>query len=135
MRYLLDADTVSFYLRRDPRVTPRLLAQVPEHLSLSSVTVMELEYGLERKPEKRASVEPGLIALLRDVAVLPYTESDARVTARLRAALARQGTPIGPYDIHVAGVAMARGLTLVTHNTREYARIVGLALEDWAVSV
>ena len=49
----------------------------------------------------------------------------------LRADLARQGTPIGPYDLLIAGIAIANGLTLVTHNTREFSRITTLSLEDW----
>ncbi|MFX8339484.1 PIN domain-containing protein, partial [Acinetobacter baumannii] len=56
---------------------------------------------------------------------------DARAAGEIRAELARRGTPIGPYDILIAGQAMARGLPLVSNNTAEFQRIGGLRLEDW----
>ena len=52
----------------------------------------------------------------------------------IRAQLAAQGTPIGPYDLQIASIALANRLTLVTHNTSEFSRVPGLALEDWEVT-
>jgi tRNA(fMet)-specific endonuclease VapC len=65
------------------------------------------------------------------VQLLPLTVEDARVAGTIRAALRRRGTPIGPYDVLLAGCAMARGLTLVTANVRELGRVAGLAVETW----
>ena len=64
-------------------------------------------------------------------AVLDFDREDARRAGELRAQLSVAGTPIGPYDVLIAGQALARGLTLVTHNTREFGRIAGLKFEDW----
>ena len=63
--------------------------------------------------------------------MVELTREDAREAGRLRATLATAGLPIGPFDVLIAGQALARGLTLVTHNTREFARVDGLTVEDW----
>ena len=112
-------------------VRGHLAQHVPSTLALSSVTVMEIEFGLAQAPAKRAAVEAALSLWLPRVAVLDYGAGDARVTASIRAALKAQGTPIGPYDLLNAGMALARGLTLVTHNVREYRRVAGLLVADW----
>ena len=69
--------------------------------------------------------------LLNTISVLPYEQEDARVAAQLRANLNTQGTPVGAYDLLLAACALRRGLKVVTHNAREFARISGLGLEDW----
>ncbi|CAM4213268.1 hypothetical protein [Deinococcus marmoris] len=76
-------------------------------------------------------MEAALALWLPKVAVLEYGLGDARVTASIRAALAAQGQPIGPYDLLNAGMALGRGLTLVTHNGREYRRVAGLQVAHW----
>ena len=63
--------------------------------------------------------------------MVPFGEDVAYVTGRLRASLARAGTPIGPYDVMIAGTALIHGLILVTANTREFSRVFGLQLENW----
>lgn len=65
--------------------------------------------------------------------VLPFDADDARVAAELRVELRRLGRPIGPFDALIAGQALARKLTLITHNTREFSRVEGLTIEDWEV--
>lgn len=64
-------------------------------------------------------------------AVLDFDREDARRAGEIRAHLAAAGAPIGPYDALIAAQALARGLVLVTHNTREFARVPGLGVEDW----
>lgn len=64
---------------------------------------------------------------------LPLDDAAADVSAAIRATLAQAGTPIGPYDLFIAAIALANDLTLVTHNTTEFARLSGLRLEDWVV--
>ena len=63
--------------------------------------------------------------------VVKFDEEDARQAGQIRAHLASKGTPIGPYDVMIAGQAMARELTLITHNTSEFQRVPGLKAEDW----
>jgi tRNA(fMet)-specific endonuclease VapC len=131
MRYLLDADTVSFFVRREPKVLARLQTTSPDLLALSTVTLMEIEYGLNRKPERRVALEAVLLPFFNDIHILSYNLEDARATAAIRASLSQSGQPIGPYDVMLAGTALARGLILVSGNTREFSRVSGLLLADW----
>jgi tRNA(fMet)-specific endonuclease VapC len=131
MRYLLDADTVSLFVRREAKVIARLQTTSPDLLALSTVTLMEIEYGLSRKPERRAALEAVLLPFFNDIHILSYNPEEARATAAIRASLSQSGQPIGPYDVMLAGTALARGLILVSSNTREYSRVSGLLLEDW----
>jgi tRNA(fMet)-specific endonuclease VapC len=73
-------------------------------------------------------------ALVEEIglAVVELMREDAREAGRIRAELAADGTPIGPFDVLIAGQALARGLTLVTHNVDELARVDGLRFEDWS---
>ena len=64
--------------------------------------------------------------------VLPFDHKDAFIFGKLRAELVKKGSPIDPYDIQIAAQGVARGLTVVTHNTAEFARVPGIMLEDWA---
>jgi tRNA(fMet)-specific endonuclease VapC len=133
MRYLLDADTVSLFVRREPKVLARLQATSPDLLALSTVTLMEIEYGLSRKPERRVVLEAILLPFFNDIHILSYSPEDARATAAIRASLSQSGQPIGPYDVMLAGAALARGLILVSSNTREFSRVSGVLLEDWKI--
>ncbi len=113
------------------QVRGHLALHPPSTLALSSVTVMEIEFGLAQAPAERAAVEAALALWLPKVTVLDYGSGDARVTASIRAALKAQGTPIGPQDLLNAGMTLARGLTLVTHDSRESRRVAGLMVVDW----
>lgn len=131
MRYLLDTNTISDVLKRQPQVVARFRGTPPASLAISTVTVMEVEYGFERKPAAREKFGEVWTALLGDLHVLSYGSRDAAHTARVRAHLAERGKPIGPYDLQLAGVALARHLILVTHNTAEFERVPALTVEDW----
>lgn len=131
MRYLLDTNTVSDFFRRHPAVLARLQQVAPGDLAISSVTVMEIEYGMERQPTARTRFGAVWADFQSDIHVLTYNAQDAVHTAQVRARLARLGTPIGPFDLQLAGTALARGLTVVTNNTGEFERMSGLVLEDW----
>jgi tRNA(fMet)-specific endonuclease VapC len=88
----------------------------------------ELFYGAFKS--RRAAHNVALVDALQFV-VLEFDKEDARQAGEVRALLASNGTPIGPYDVLIAGQALARGLTLVTHNTDEFGRVPGLRLDDW----
>lgn len=99
-----------------------------DRLLLSTIVWHELYYGAyggDRTNETLRRID-GL-----ELPVLPFDDVDARVAAEIRAVLKRAGTPIGPLDTLIAGQALARDLTLVTRNTREFQRIEGLMLENW----
>lgn len=130
MRFLLDTNAVIDVLRGPgSRVESRLRSVPPAAVGISAVVLHELYYGAYRSQRWRANLEVvDEIGLL----VLDLTREDAREAGRVRAALAASGTPIGPFDVLIAGQALARGATLVTHNTAEFERVDGLMIEDWA---
>jgi tRNA(fMet)-specific endonuclease VapC len=72
-----------------------------------------------------------LAPFLTQFVILPFDSTAAKEFGRIRAKLAKAGTPIGPYDLQIAAIAIANGLKLVSHNTREFSRVAGLQLEDW----
>src|SRR5207302_8712464 len=65
--------------------------------------------------------------------VLPFDQAAAKKYGKIRARLTRQGNLIGPYDLQIAAIALARGAVVVTHNTEEFGRVAGLEVEDWEV--
>lgn len=131
MRYLLDTCVISDFVKGDLKVQARLKAERPSDLVISSVTQMEIRYGLALNPARAKQLSPIIDSLLQMFVVLPYEEKEALATATIRAALKRQGTPIGPYDVMIAGTAQANQLIMVTSNTGEFERVQGLMLEDW----
>jgi len=129
MRYLLDAnaviallnDTASPIARRIRRFTPR-------DFGMSAVVIHELYYGAFKS--QRVEMNVARVDALQ-FPVLEFDQEDARQAGEIRAHLASKGTPIGPFDVLIAGQAKARNLTLVTHNTSEFQRVEGLRVEDW----
>jgi tRNA(fMet)-specific endonuclease VapC len=130
-RYLLDTNVVSDFVRGHAAVQSHLRAAVPTDIAVSSVTVMEVTYGLELAPVRARSLRSVIEALLGSVELLPLSVEDARAAGALRASLRRRGRPIGPYDVLLAGCALARGLVFVTGNSKEFTRVSGLLVEDW----
>lgn len=131
MKFLLDTTVVSDFTRGVPAIVQRLKETSKDHCAISVVTAMEVEYGLKLNAERARAIRPMLEALLRDLQVLAYEVEDAKATAAIRAALRRRGTPIGSYDVMIAGTALRHGLTMVTSNVDEFERIDGLIVEDW----
>jgi tRNA(fMet)-specific endonuclease VapC len=130
MKYLLDTDVCVAALRGNPRVRERLQAVQPDDCGVSTVSIFELLSGVERcrRPEgERTKVE----ALLAPLHLLPFDLAAAAQAARVRWHLEKAGTPIGPYDIQLAGQALALDVTLVTGNINEFARVSDLKLENW----
>ncbi|MCP3023818.1 type II toxin-antitoxin system VapC family toxin [Cupriavidus basilensis] len=128
MKFLLDSNAVIALLRGHAGFLNRLRQHQPQDFGIPAIVAHELFYGAfksQRATENLARVE-GL-----QFEVLDFDREDARHAGELRAALATAGTPIGPYDVLIAGQARARSLTLVTHNTREFQRVPGLRVEDW----
>jgi len=131
MTYLLDTCVVSDFVRGTQPVQSRLLATAPSVIALSSITVLEVEYGLARRPVLARRLRKVMHALFESVTILPFDREDAMQAAALRAELKRKGLPVGAYDLLIGATALRRGLTLVTSNTAEFAHVEGLPLEDW----
>jgi tRNA(fMet)-specific endonuclease VapC len=129
--FLLDTDICSYIMkRRGPALVERVAAFAPQELKVSSITVYELEFGAEKSGRSERLILL-IRAFLDNVAILPFDREAALHAASIRADLAARGTPIGAYDLLIAGHARSLGATLVTHNQREYSRVPRLQLEDW----
>jgi tRNA(fMet)-specific endonuclease VapC len=131
MRYLLDADILSYILRKEGPSLSRFLATKPNLIALSSVTLMEVHTGFELKPSTGLVLKPALERILVDIAVLDYDQADALSTAQVRTVLQKLGKTTGSYDAMLIGVGLARGLTVVTNNTKNFVHAPGLKLENW----
>lgn len=130
MRYLLDTSAVVDLLRqRGDLILKRIQSHEPSDIGLSSIALYELYYGAFKSSRPEQSI--ALVDALR-FEVLDFDGEDSRHAGEIRAMLANSGTPIGPYDVLIAGQARARELTLVSSNIREFQRIDGLSVEDWS---
>ncbi len=129
--HLLDANAVITLLnRRESRLAQRVRQHRPAEIGISSIVAHELYYGAfkSRRTDHNVALVDGL-----QFEVLEFDREDARQAGLIRAALARQGQPIGPLDVLIAGQAQARNLILVTHNTHEFSRVPGLQVVDWEI--
>lgn len=129
MKYLLDTNTLIAILNdRRSKPSKKLRRHDPGDVVTSSIVVHELYFGAFKSGRTIDNV-----ARLDELQVptLSLDREDARSAGEIRAVLKKAGTPIGPYDILIAGQAFARNLILVTNNTREFARVGGLQIEDW----
>lgn len=128
-RYLLDTNAVIALLNDgDSPLARHARLRHPTEIGISSIVMHELYYGAFKS--QRAARNVALVDGLR-LEVIAFDQEDARQAGTVRAALALAGRPIGPYDVLIAGQAMARKLILVTHNTAEFGRVPGLEVEDW----
>ena len=135
MKYLLDSNACIAIINKS--VSPNfeqslnLAMRLGESLQLPSISVHELWFGVAKSQRVAANSFNLTQFLNSSFEVLHFDGQDARVAGEIRAELARRGTPIGPYDVLIAGQALARGLTLVTANTAEFSRVPGLRTADW----
>ena len=133
MRFLIDSDILIELERNREALLLAKFIGAQGHLAVSSIAVSELFYGVARS-RSRLQAEASLEALLANLSVLNFDRNDAEHAADIRAGLHKTGTPIGTHDILIAAQARARGLVLVTANTREFERVPGLRIENWLTS-
>lgn len=129
MRFLLDTNAV-IALLKNPRgpIRAQISRHQPQDIGVSALVSHELFYGAYRS----SRVADNLVRLdALQFEVLAFDQEDAREAGAVRAALSQQGTPIGPYDVLIAGQARCRDLVLVTRNLREFERVPGLRVECW----
>ena len=135
MRYLLDSNAWIGWIRSNqPKLIARIQMEMPSTLVLCSVVFGELLYGVERSsPIHRAANLFRVRQFCTTFSSLPFDDAAAEEYGKLRASLTSSGQLIGPNDLLIASIALANGLTLVTHNTSEFGRVPGLAIEDWQI--
>ena len=132
LRYLLDTNIVIYVIKRRPPQALAIFNQQAGRMAISAITLTELQHGAEK-----SSVSATNLAVVEDfcsrLEVLPYAAKAAQHYGSIRAALEKQGQPIGVNDLHIAAHARSEGLTLVTNNLREFERVPALQLENWAI--
>ena len=129
MRYFLDTNAVIALSNNSSLNLSRRIRQVsPTDIAVSAIVMQELYFGAYKS--RRRSQNIAVADALR-FEVVEFDQGDARQAGEIRAFLRDRGTPIGPYDVLIAGQTVARNAVLVTRNTREFARVPGLRIEDW----
>lgn len=131
MRYLLDTCVISDFFKKIPSVKERFESISPERIHISSITFMEVEYGIRLNVERGRKIQPLWIDLLKRIEVIPYSPQCAVASAFIRAGLKNKGLPIGHYDVLIAGTSLAHNFTMVTSNMGEFKRIPELTIENW----
>jgi tRNA(fMet)-specific endonuclease VapC len=129
--FVLDTDICSYLMKRSqPALIERVRTFAPRELGISAVTLFELEYGI-RRSERQEHLRRVVRAFVDNVEVLTWTADAAAEAGAVRAELAAAGSPIGSYDVLIAGHVRSLGATLVTNNRDEFSRVRELRLEDW----
>lgn len=128
MKFLLDTNAVIAILNENKSFIAKMKQYKPSDFAISSIVMFELFYGAYKSQQIEKNLSK--IALL-PFNILEFNQHDAEQAGKIRAYLANLGTPIGIYDVQIAGQAIERKYTLITHNVKEFSRIPHLIYEDW----
>jgi tRNA(fMet)-specific endonuclease VapC len=132
MNYLLDTNICIYIIKKKP---PAVLKQVeskqPGQIAISTITLAELEYGIARShyPDRN---RVALLEFLLPFTILDFDQAASAQYGHIRSLLESKGRPIGPMDLLLAAQARSHGLVLVTNNEKEFKRVEGLRIENWA---
>lgn len=134
MNYLLDTNICIYIINKKPlAVLNRVQSKQPGQIAISTITLAELEYGIARSqhPDRNRIA---MLEFLFPFAILDFDRRAAFEYGRIRSSLESMGTPVGPMDLLLGAQAKSHDLILVTNNEREFQRIEGLQIENWAHS-
>lgn len=130
LAYMLDTNIAIYVIKRRPPAALHLFNRHHGRMAISAVVLAELLHGADKSSDPARN-----LAVVEDfssrLVVLDYGSKAAGHYGSIRAALERQGTPIGVNDLHIAAHARSEGLTLVTNNLREFERVPGLLAQNW----
>ena len=128
--FLLDTNTLIYLFKQQGQVAAHLQSHPAHEVLIPSVVLFELEYGVMRST-RPAPQRAGIDLALQAYGVVGMDDASAKAAASIKHTLEMAGTPIGPCDQLIAGIAVANGMTLVTRNTREFERVPGLRVANW----
>lgn len=131
---LLDTNVVIGIVNdRTPGVRARFSSELRsgEQIALPVIALFELRFGIAKSRQRNFNEDMLEEFLAAPMSVIDFDEASAAHAGAIRATLESAGTPIGPYDLLIAAQALRHGATLVTANTREFARVPGLKVENW----
>ncbi len=127
--YMLDTDIASYVIRGDNQHILEKFSQHVSHICISSITVGELLFGVEKR--NSAALAAKVNSFCNLVQIYDWTEECARVYGKLRAALESKGSPLASMDMLIASAALALSATLVTNNMAHFSKVPRLKLENW----
>ncbi len=130
--YLLDTNIISYWIRGDKKVIGRIKKHAPDDLSLSTITLAEILFGIEKSPMKKKERRLKIKQISSLLGLYSFDELATGKYAVIRAQLEREGMVISERDTQIASIAMANKLTVVHHNVKEFGCIGNLKVEDWA---
>ena len=130
MPYLLDTNAAIALMKSNPAILSHVRQVGRRQLRVCATVEGELWFGVAKSARVAENTER-LLRLLAWLPSLPFSGEATRRFGEIRAHLARQGKPIGPYDLQIAAIALAADLTVITNNTSEFQRVPGLRCEDW----
>ena len=128
--YVLDTNTLIYFFKGQGRVAERIFLEAPADIAIPAIVIFELQTGIAKSASPRKRTQQ-LKSLIEAIKVLPFSIEEAKAAAMIRARLEKKGEPIGPYDVLIAGTALAHQGTLVSHNLTDFNRVTGLKTEDW----
>jgi len=130
--YIFDTNMIIYAMKHTTvQLVERIRRCKPGEIGISAITLAELEYGVCHS-SKKAQNAAALAKFLSNIQVFAFDVQAAMEYGEIREHLTAAGTPIGSNDLLIASHARALGATLITHNTREFDRVKGLLVEDWA---
>jgi tRNA(fMet)-specific endonuclease VapC len=129
--YMLDTDICIYVIKNHPTELRRRFNRLAEQLCISSITLAELYYGAEKSARVLENVE-AIDEFASRLDVLAFSSKASRHYGQIRTDLERAGTPVGVHDMLIGAHARAEGLIVVTNNLREFARMPGVRVENWA---
>ena len=130
--FLLDTNIISYWMRGDQKIIKKLKKYKPYELSLSTITLAEILYGIRKSSVKKKERLDKIESICAQLDIFSFDKTAADKYGTIRVYLERKGIPISERDLQIASIAMANNLIVVTHNVKEFERVSGLIFEDWA---
>jgi tRNA(fMet)-specific endonuclease VapC len=131
LEYMLDTNICIYVIKNRPAALRERFDQLAEALCISTITLGELLYGVQKSARRSQNLQ-AVEQFTARLEVLPFSVKAAAHFGQIRAELARAGRPCGAYDMLIAAHARSEGLVLITNNVREFQRMPGLRIENWA---
>ena len=127
---MLDTDTVSLLVRKNPLAVKNLVKHENDEICISAITYAELSFGLEKKGSEKLFNE--VSAILGKLSIIDFNSSQSELYGKIRLKLEKSGTPLGDMDMLIAAAALSAGAILVSHNVKHFSKIEGIKVEDWS---
>jgi len=131
MNYLLDTDSCIYIInKKSPKIINKLKSKNPNQIYISSITISELFYGIEKSSfaeKNRNALENFLIPFEK----ISYNIEHAKKYGEIRSKLEKKGEIIGPYDLMICAIAKYENMILVSNNIKEFRRVKGIKIESW----